>query len=148
MSFIDNPSSPGDVTARIDAAWADLIDAIEGVPADRLGEKGVCGDWSVQDLMGHTAFWDEQGLAEARRRAAGAEPRQIDFQALNDQEAAAYPSCTLAGQQQRMTDAHARAMQELRSMPTLDHAWVAVDMSDHYQEHAAEIRAWRAERGL
>ncbi len=59
---------------RIEASWRELTEALAGIPEERLTEPGVAGEWSVKDLMGHIAFWDEQALLAAERHLAGQPP--------------------------------------------------------------------------
>ena len=56
---------------RVDASWDGWLAALDGVPAERLIEPGVCGDWSVKDLIGHVAYWDDDALADVERIMKG-----------------------------------------------------------------------------
>ena len=40
--------------ANTAAVFADL----ERIPESERNTPGVCGDWTLKDLMGHLAFWD------------------------------------------------------------------------------------------
>ena len=37
--------------------------ALAGLPEERIDEPGVCGVWSVKDLVHHVAYW-ENNVAE------------------------------------------------------------------------------------
>src|SRR5688572_4503504 len=66
--------APADVhalLARIDEAWRQFFAALDDIPEDRLGDPGVIGDWSLKDLFGHLAFWDENAVREIERALAG-----------------------------------------------------------------------------
>jgi uncharacterized protein (TIGR03083 family) len=123
-----------DILAQIDASWTNLTDAIPGIPADRFAEPGVCGDWTVKDLLGHVAFWDRVGADHAARELAG-EPKpdgESDWpvdQILTELETA-----------------HRAFLDAYRALPNLRPAHVQEDW-EHYDEHAAEIRSWRKREG-
>lgn len=130
--------------AKIDSSWHALQAAIMEVSREEASKPGVTGDWSLKDLLGHIAFWDEQAIREARRRAAGEPPRTIDVQALNEEDAAANRDLGYDELYERMQAAHTRLIAALSEMPMVDPDAVEDDTWDHYDEHAAEIRAWLA----
>ncbi len=138
---------------RIETSWRALLDAIEGVPDDRLTEPGVAGDWSIKDLMGHIAFWEEQAFAAAQRHLAGEPDAEVDVQALNEREAAARRDLSAAEQRAAMEQGHATILDLLVSTPEIDPRVAGLcgclegDTYQHYDEHAADIRAWRAAQG-
>lgn len=141
-------ATKGDVVRLIDESWARLLDVLAGVPRERLVEPGVCGSWSIKDLTGHIAFWDRQAAAEAERRAAGAPPRQIDVQVMNERDAAAMADRPFEDLWSDLQDTHVQVVAFLRSLPALDPDWVKVDLWEHYDEHAADIRSWRERVGV
>jgi len=141
--------------ARLEGSWEGLTVALDGIPAGRLGEPGAVGIWSVKDVMGHLAFWDEQALTAAERLLAGQAPgKVVDWQAMNEREAAARADRPAAAQRAELERAHGLIVALLRSRPSLDPAAVGLcgcleeDTYQHYDEHAAEIRAWRERVGL
>ena len=72
------------VFARIDAWWSEWLAALDAVSdADTL-TPGVCDEWSVKDLMAHTAVWDLHAAGTAELLAAGQERPDDYFQSIND----------------------------------------------------------------
>lgn len=139
--------SKAELMASIDRSWAAWTTALDGIPAGRTTEPGVCGFYSVKDLIGHIAFWDERDLARAHRLASGESVQPNDWQAMNDQEYAAHKDDTLDAQMTRMTDAHARLVSDVGAFPEieglkLEETW------PHYDEHCAEVLAWRSSEGI
>lgn len=135
---------------RIEGSWRRLTAALDGIPEERLGEPGAVGEWSVKDVMGHLAFWDEQALVAAERQLAGQAPAKVvDWQAMNEREAAARADRSAAEQRAELERAHGLIVALLRSRLPLDPATVGLcgcleeDTYQHFDEHAAEIRAWR-----
>ncbi len=139
-----------ETVARIEASWHGLLDAVDGIPNDRLTEPGAVGDWSIKDIMGHIAFWDEQALGAAQRHLASAPDSEVDVQTLNEREAAARRDIAAATQRTTMERAHAKIVGLLLSTPEIDPRVAGLcgclegDTFKHYDEHAADIRAWRA----
>ena len=135
--------------AKIDRSWTALIDGIDGVPADRMEEPGVVGEWSVKDVMGHIAYWEAQAMENIHRRAAGEPAREVDWQAINEREATAIRARPLDAVKTELFQTHQHLLDLLRTLPPTDPittdvcAFVSGDTYEHYDEHGAEIRAWR-----
>ena len=140
---------------RLEVSWRGLTEALAGVPEARLAEAGAVGVWSVADVMGHLAFWDEQALLAAERHLAGQPPAHVaDWQAMNEREAAARAGRSPAEQRAEMERAHELIVALLESRPPLDSAAIGLcgcleeDTYQHYDEHARDIRAWRQRAGV
>ena len=143
-----------DVLRRIETSWTNLMRAIAGLPEERLTEAGVSGDWSVKDLMGHVAVWDEYVIDAARRLLAG-EPRwDVPWETINQREATASADHAVAQQRIAMAQAHARMLAFVAALNPSEvrtdgvERRIAVDTYEHYDEHAADIRAWRERTGI
>ena len=84
--------APADVHAlleRIEEAWRQLFAALDDIPEDRLSDPGVIGDWSLKDLFGHLAFWDEHATKEIERALAGLPREDNAWQQMNETDHAA-----------------------------------------------------------
>jgi hypothetical protein len=46
--------------AQIDESWRRVNPVLNRIPRERMQEPGAVGVWSVNDLLGHVAFWDEE----------------------------------------------------------------------------------------
>lgn len=147
--------APPDVNAlleRIEEGWRALMHALADIPEDRMDDPGACGEWSIKNVMGHTAFWDEQALAKIERTLAGLPDEESDFQALNEADHAARLGRTLAEERSAMHQAHAAVVARLEEVAgieasKLDEA-IRPDTYDHYAEHAQDIRGWRQREGV
>lgn len=114
-------------------AWERFLAAVDAVDPTRAGEPGACGDWSIVQLLGHVAFWDE---FEIGRIGGSADAGDVDWQKLNDEHAREFANLSLDQARTMLIDRH-------------DRLWTAVDpakvrslMYDHYVEHGAEIERW------
>jgi hypothetical protein len=147
--------APADVhalLARIDEAWRNLFAALDDIPEERMSEAGVIGEWSLKDLFGHLAFWDENAVREIERALASLPRQDNEWQEMNEADHAARRDRTLPEQRAAMHQAHATLVERLESVAGLEAA--AIDASirpdtyNHYEEHIADIRAWRERVGL
>ena len=136
-----------ELIANIERSWNAWTAALDGIPADRAGEPGVCGYFSVKDLVGHIAFWDEQDLARAQKLARGESVEPNDWATMNDQEYAAHKDDTLEEQTARMIDAHARLSLDVRSFDEIEGLKLE-DTWEHYDAHREDVLAWRAAQGI
>src|SRR2546421_6364261 len=64
-----------------------LLASFEGLSDDLLLQPGVCGDWSVRDVLAHVAAWDRATTEAFRLMLKGERPRLLD---LEDDEIQAF----------------------------------------------------------
>ena len=134
---------------RIDAAWRDWLLAIEGISEDRVDEPGVCGPWSVKDLVPHIALWDRQAVEDIDRHLAGLPARRNDWQRMNDDAARLSRPGVYRLQLVEMHDAHRRLLTAVRDLDdAMDPEAISDDTWGHYPEHTEQVRAWRTTNGL
>ncbi len=50
------------LTTRLTEARNELLSLVRSLPADRLETPGAAGDWSVKDVIGHIASWEDRLL--------------------------------------------------------------------------------------
>lgn len=134
--------------ARVESAWADLQQALQGLSDEALVQPGVFADWSVKDILAHIAFWHENMVAVATGQVTidTADPAGVDE--LNRQAFEERRGWTLRQAREELERTYRLALETIRRMPEIDPRRVEADTWDHYQEHAADIRAWRSRRGL
>ncbi|MDF2761116.1 MAG: hypothetical protein K0S99_3751 [Thermomicrobiales bacterium] len=147
--------TPGDVNAlleRIEEAWRELFAALDDIPEDRLSDPGVIGDWSLKDLFGHLAFWDEHAVAEIDRALAGLPRKDNAWQEMNEADHAARRDHTLPEQRSAMHQAHAALVERLESVAGIEAARIdeaiRVDTYEHYLDHIKDVQAWRQRAGV
>jgi hypothetical protein len=146
---------PADVRAlldRIDEAWRELLRLLDGIPDDLLIAPGAVGEWSLKDLYGHIAFWDEQAVHELDRALAGQPEDELDWQAMNDRDQLARQGRSLPEQRSAMHQAHATLVEQLEEVAGLDAAPIDRAIKgasyEHYEEHLPDLQSWRARHGL
>ena len=147
--------APTDVHAlleRIDAAWSALMKALDGIPAERLEEPGAVGEWSLKELFGHIAYWDEIAIEDAEKALAGRREAHDNYQEMNEADHRRRLGRSLPEQRAAMHQAHAALIDYLDDIEGLAagplDAAIRGDTYEHYEEHIPDIRAWRERVGL
>lgn len=146
------PADVGDLIERIDEAWRGLMAVLDDIPEERLEEPGVVGEWSLKNLFGHIAFWDDQALQNIDPALAGQPDTHDDWQALNEADHAARLARTLPEERSAMHQAHAALLERLEGIAgieaePLDEAIKGCSY-EHYAEHAVDVREWRQRAGI
>jgi hypothetical protein len=131
---------------REDEAWRVLAEACEAVPAERRSTEGVVPGWSTHDMVFHCVFWaDDAGDVLERIRDGDAEPNGFDGSESEILEAGR--ALTWDQVVQRAADARSRVRAALTAFddaPSRAVEWFQDETFDHYEEHAAQIRAFAA----
>lgn len=155
-------TSTKDTTTReLERAWTALRSLIESIPEDELTAAGVVGDWSIKDVMGHVAFWDERAALTLRAATAG-KPHDIPkgegpnwVDEWNEREYRARKDKSFKDIRGEWITAHENARSALAEVPEglLDTQagpakvidYFAGDTYTHYDEHLEQIKAWLRE---
>lgn len=146
------------VLDQLSAAWTDFHTSYAGLDDTTLLVPGVCGDWSIRDLIAHVTWWDQESIDHLPITFAyGRLPRYsqqyggIDaFNALKTREKA---SLSLDEVRAEAAATHQRLLDYLLGLDPAE--WVGnnrfrhrlkLDTWSHYPIHAADIRTWRNEQ--
>jgi hypothetical protein len=141
-----------DLLQRIDDSWGAFLASLDDLTEEQLLEPNAVGKWSLKALLGHIAFWDDLGRENAALALSGQVREFADYEALNQADHAARQGRTLAEERAAMHQAHAALVESLEERAELDaaaiNAAIAGSTYEHYDEHLADVRAWRERRGL
>jgi len=147
--------APADVHAlleRIEEAWRQLFAVLDDIPEERLSDPGVIGEWSLKDLFGHLAFWDDHATEEIERALAGLPREDNAWQEMNEADHAACHDRTLPEQRSAMHQAHAALVERLEGVAGIEAARIdeaiRPDTYEHYLEHIKDIQSWRQRAGV
>jgi hypothetical protein len=152
-SVNDNPRTPRELIDRTERSWQAWVDAVEGIPDERLAESAV-GHWSTKDLIGHVAFWEDWVIGDCQRILAGEPESGGDMDAVNQGQVEESKNASVAEQKRYRDEAHARLMAFLATIPgdtpLFPDLVKALEWETyaHYDEHAAQVRAWRTAEGI
>lgn len=135
------------ILQEIQEARAVLTKLVGSIPESRLEEPNAEGTWSVRDVLGHIATWDEVSAERVRELAGGGAPAATpgDF---NEREVKMQQALSTERIKELFVKNHVAAMGYLRTLP--DEALRRPDvekqvmgcMAHHYVEHAESLRKW------
>lgn len=61
-----------------------MLDLLRQIPLERVKEAGVCGIWSVQQIVAHLAGWNREALSRFKEyQTADFAPKRYDFDSFN-----------------------------------------------------------------
>jgi hypothetical protein len=134
-----------ELVTQTETAYAELREALEGVPEARMTEAWL-GTWSVREILIHMSGWHRQMIPALARIARGEAPypdgAYDDFDTWNArfvdvlaELAASHRDFVAAAA--ALADEHLAPGGRARSLGEGSGA-------EHYREHAAQIRQWRA----
>ena len=145
--------------ARIEEAWKDLSDAYAGLTAMQMSERGVAGEWSVKDVLGHVSLWEQEALAHLPTVTKGGRVRRYKslggIDAFNARAATRKQGWSLKRVLSEMEQTHARLVEYVGEAGGIEGPnrgrfvkRLRLDTHGHYALHGEMIRAWRKQRGI
>ena len=140
-------------------ARAELIEAIDALPAARRIESGLLGEWSLKDVLVHIAGWQQNAATVIGELMAGESPGRIDIDAFNADVVAEHADESwdeVLAWLRRAREAYEAAAREGVERLTSEQlapgaivdGWLRANGAKHDREHVAQILAWRKEQGL
>ncbi|MGH2548053.1 MAG: DinB family protein, partial [Thermomicrobiales bacterium] len=132
--------------ARIDAWWREWIAAIDSLSEEEQGIPGVCGKWSVQEMMAHVDGWDLHAALVAERAGLGRVIDDAEFRGTNRRSTERYSGLGLPESRALMERTHAELLERLRAIGEIEPKWVAEDTYRHYPDHVDHILEWRSQQ--
>lgn len=156
-----------ELIAEVRQARADMMEALEGLPADAMLRPGVIGMWSIKDILAHLSIWQSElitaldQLDNPTRVPHVAEIEDIDeFNAEQYRVNVRRPLDVVIEDFEGVHKHLIKTIEELdekilndgRRFPWMEGEplWYLIAENGywHEQEHAEEIRAWREENEL
>ena len=135
-----------EMLGREDEAWRGFAEAVGSVPPERRDVEGVVPGWSAHDVVWHVGYWAGYAADVIERDRAGETDLEPAGSQLDDDEVLA------AGRRMSWDEvvgyaqqSHERVRAAFSSSSDPGEAavrWFTEDTFDHYDEHAAEIRAF------
>ena len=143
-----------ELVAQTETAYAELGEAIEGVPEARMTDAWL-GAWSVREILIHVSGWHREMIPALERIARGEAPYSDgaydDFDAWNARFVEARSGVKVADVLAELAASHrdfvaaAAALADEHLAPGgRGRSRVGGSGAEHYREHAAQIRQWRA----
>ncbi len=151
-------SDKSDTIATLEATRRETMDAINGIPEDKMTVPSF-GAWSVKDVLCHLTSWEQLGVADLQRVGRGHIPQLATFRGedVDDWNAWLMRSRNLFPLPQVMfelEDARRQLVDGLNALP--DNLFASGQMARMLtdglvhgeQGHIADIRAWRQKEGV
>ena len=146
----------------IRAARKAMVETIELIPAERRGEPGLAGGWSVKDSIVHINYWEGQLVTMLYQLRAGAVPTTVHFtdKTVDEINASWFAQGKTRSWDMAWADFNGLGGQILRRVgefkdrelndptfhPKLEgiplYEWIGNDSYGHENEHRAAIEAW------
>jgi len=154
----------GALLEHVNAARAELLASIDGLSEAEMTTQIVAGVWTVRDILAHISGWAVWDLTTIRSILAGQQPDLTAIQkvdAFNDrlvEERRDWTVKEILAEMQAAQAALQELLADLSDETLFDSAlfqgpywdnlaeWLRV-FWEHEEEHAVEIRTWRAARG-
>jgi DinB superfamily len=169
MTLGSDPAFPGELAtgnprigrmlSQLDSAWQEFHASYAGLTDEQMLIPGVCGEWSVRDLIAHVTWWDAEALKHLPLVLEGGRPTRysvtyggIDaFNALMTERKA---DLTLDEVRQEAVETHQRLVayivgesaERILAEPRFRKR-LRLDTFGHYPIHTAQIIAWREQHG-
>ena len=151
----------------IEREWANLQSALDGLDEEQMLMPGVVGDWSLKDVLAHIAVWQSHLVTAMFKAARGFTPETFETDAEVDRwNRQRYIEQQARTFEQIWDDLDSSYRQLLKRLETWTEEmlfdskrfkwmkgqpfarFVEGDSSEHYAEHAGQIRAWRKQHGF
>lgn len=131
-----------------------FFEALSAVSPDSMTTPGLVGEWSARELIAHLGYWAghaAEAIHAAEQGRIDDTPEVTDVDAVNETVARVARAASLATVRSREAASVEALIERLRAVDaallatvlpdgqTLEAA-VREDGSDHYREHAAELR--------
>ncbi|HSN73834.1 MAG TPA: DinB family protein [Anaerolineae bacterium] len=166
MSSLNSSPTEADkqaLVARLADARNELLSLVRTIPAERIETPGAVGDWSVKDLIGHIASWEDRLLTLAQMVLNG-HADKIEWigsdealQAWNHKQYLRKRAWTwdetirdLALMREEVlwnigwTAPEQLFQQRILDVGAVSAAGLLEGIVEHDQEHVAQLRAWQA----
>ena len=140
------PQTMTEILDHIEATWEDWLSVLERVDRSRRTEPGVCGYWSVKDLIAHITLWESEIPEHIQRWQLGLPTADLDIDTMNAEIVAENHARSYALVRMSMHQAHQSAIAAICAIdrePDDDlRSRIACETWDHYPEHTEQIRTW------
>lgn len=135
--------------ALSETSWSRWLATVNSLSNEQIHQPGTCGDWSVKDLIGHIAVWENVAIDKIRAILEDAMPTFSEsLDEFNDRTAKEFRDLSLDDLLANMHKTHERLLGAFESASRssndiLDRVeWaIAEDAWKHYDEHRRQIIA-------
>ena len=141
------------ILSRLEEAWQAFLKSFADLPESALLEAGVCGEWSIRDIMAHVTTWEEETLGALPLILAGKRLPMYStlyggVDAFNALQYEKKQNLSLAQVKRDLKSTHKRLVAFLSDLPETAFTprlvrRLGIDTYRHYREHREQIEGWR-----
>ncbi len=156
-----------EAVVRLRAARREFLETLAGINPEEMERPNAIQKWSLKDLLGHIAAWDEETLRVAQAFAMQPEPHysysvspRNDFAAWNQEQVEARKDRSLQEIRREFDNARRDLIQVIEGMTDQvlmrpkatpwDEVRTGFELlsasAEHDLEHARDIRSWQKKR--
>lgn len=144
--------------ALINQNLNDFVESYSGLPHSDFSLPGVCGEWSIKNIISHVTCWEQESLKHLPIILAGGSPPRYSttyggIDAFNAIEMEKRKDLDIVVVLLMQKEVHQKLMNFLAGVPEEQFYWktrfrrrLKWDTYKHYPLHAADIRKWRITR--
>lgn len=152
---------------QLEESRENFLELLEDLPDEDLLRPGVCGNWSIRDILYHLARWEAELISLLWQVHQGNAPSTVHFGKLTDVQINAQWEKESAGRslERILDDFHtvrAQTLHRIESFGERDltnpqrytwlnnrplYQWILESSAAHEAEHGKHIRAWKAAQG-
>jgi hypothetical protein len=152
-------ASRDELLAELDVAFSELEGSVEGLTDEQMLRQWY-GDWSVRDILGHVIGWHHEMDDALERISRGERPvpegvSYDDADAWNRRFAETWQQASPQAVIEELRASKELFVSAIRQVPDdrFEEGRAAFRIlrgtgTDHYREHAPEIKAWREREGI
>lgn len=143
-----------DIQAHYKRMRSDLLTTLDGLSEAQMTERTIHG-WSAKDHLTHLALWEELRASEINRISAGFASgcayTEEQVESLNQINHDLFRDCSVEQARWELERAHRLVLDALEAATPRglepEHYTDVGLISDHVEEHIAQLKAWREGRG-
>ncbi|GAB4500044.1 MAG: hypothetical protein OHK0052_15900 [Anaerolineales bacterium] len=149
---------------QLEESRENFLELLEDLPDEALLQTGVCGNWSIRDVLYHLARWEAELISLLWQTRQGGTPSTVHFGKLTDAQINAQWEKEGAERSlaRILDDFHSVRAQTLRRIEAFSerdltnpqryawlnnrplYQWILESTVEHETEHGEQIRAWKA----
>jgi hypothetical protein len=145
---------------KLERAWMAFNDSFAGLSDEQMLQTGVCGAWSVKDILAHVGIWEGESLKHLPMILQGERPASYrrlygGIDAFNAMMIEEWRGHSLAEVRQQLEETHHKLIVYLQGVPDEQFATetrfrrrLGWDSYRHYPLHTQGIREWCERSGI
>jgi hypothetical protein len=147
---------------KIESEWDNLQASLDGLTEEQMHQPGVVGEWTIKDILAHITAWQTRLITTLFKAERGVTPEMTEagktVDQMNEKFYREMKDRSFDQVWDDLDSSYHQLLSRLEGWKEKDlfdpkrfkwmkgdpfAAYIAGDSYEHYEEHAAQIRAWR-----